>query len=105
MTNRSGFILVETLVALTIFGIIALSGLSLFSSFSSIVDDPVHTDLYETIDRLRHDRSFHETEPGITLIEETRYDKGPTWRVYRVTPEGSDKEIQVPVFYPEGSRP
>jgi len=100
MSDSPGFILVETLLALAIFGIVTLSALNFLSSISRVVDQPIRPNLYEKIVQLKQDPVFHETEPSISLLEVTSYEDGPVWKVYRIDASNSNGSIKVPVYYP-----
>lgn len=100
--NRDGFILVETLISLVLFSVIALSALNFFSGISSVIGRSTRSDLYEQHLRLSENPSLHRTNSSFRLLRSTKYEDGSVWRLYQYTsPE--QESIEIPVYYPEGS--
>jgi len=102
LKTDDGFILLETLLALAMFSLIAVGALQLIQPISGLISQPPPTTHADLVLKLREDPNLYETDSRLRLVEEVRFDETDLWRVYIFTPEGSQNGFEFPIYYPKG---
>ncbi len=100
MNNRSGFILLELLVSLAVFGALAVITATIAQRTilqgKGIREEKV---INRYLERIRRPERFDRLD-GTQEIRTKKFNNGDRWKVFEYRPDGRGETHKLPVFLP-----
>jgi prepilin-type N-terminal cleavage/methylation domain-containing protein len=94
--QREGFILIESLIALAIMSILALSAMSIVRTVSQAYRESGAGELSSTTASLIADPQYNQRSGRVRLQSTRTLENGGTWRLYRFrTQAGEERSISI----------
>lgn len=95
--SREAFVLLEALVALTMFSILSLSIMGLLQNLSGALRADPDTTHYEVIADLKENPDYFQGETRLERIEVEEFEDGSSWEMYQYRPE-NEKTFRFSIF-------
>jgi hypothetical protein len=93
----SGFILLESLIALAMVSILSLGTLTIIETVSVVYGNSSPGNVSTITTRLSIDPDAHQTEGRIRLESVRSLDHGGSWRIYHYRKPSGD-EVTIPIY-------